>query len=169
MNSTLIWAVILLVVGLVLLLIEVFVPSGGLLGVMSGASLIASIALAFSQGMGTGLGFLIFVLISGPTIFGLGMHYWPETALGRRLVLTPPKPEEVDPTTERERALGNLVGQIGRTLTPLLPSGITEINGRRVDTMAEGMSINAGSRVRVIGVSGHRVIVRKLETQPEDA
>jgi membrane-bound ClpP family serine protease len=163
MSAALTWAIILLVLGLIILVIEVFVPSGGLLGVLSGASLLSSVGLAFSQGLGTGIIFLTVVLATVPSIVGAGMHYWPNTRLGRKLVLMPPDPADVDPATAQDRALRELVGQVGRTLTPHLPSGITELDGRRVDTIAIGMGLEAGTLVRVVDVQGRRVLVRRLE------
>lgn len=164
MTTALIWAIGLLILGLVVVFVEVFIPTGGLLGLLAGVMLLTSVGLAFSEGLGTGLVFLTIVIVSVPSVIGVGMHYLPQTAIGRKLVLMPPKPEEVDPATERDRELQYLVGQAGRTLTPLLPSGISEIDGRRVDTTTEGMSIDAGVIVRVVAVSGHRVVVRKLES-----
>lgn len=169
MTAALTWAIILLVVGLIIVLVEAFVPSGGLLGVLAGACLLTSIGLAFSQGMGTGLLFLAIVLVSVPTVFAIGMHYLPSTPIGRKLVLMPPQQDEVDPATERDREMQSMIGRVGRTITPLLPSGLTEIEGRRVDTTAEGMSIEAGVLVRVTDVQGKRVIVRKIETDQLNA
>jgi membrane-bound ClpP family serine protease len=166
MSAALTWAIILLVVGIIILVLEVLVPSGGLLGVLSGASLLTSVGLAFSEGLGTGIVFLAVVLATVPTVVGVGMHYWPNTRLGRKLVLVPPEPADIDPSTERDRELRGLVGQVGRTLTPHLPSGITEIDGRRVDTIAIGMGLDAGVAVSVVDVQGHRVLVRRIE--PDD-
>ena len=163
MTTALIWAVGLLILGLVAVFVEVFIPTGGLLAILAGVMLVTSVVLAFLEGLGTGLVFLTIIIVSVPSLIGIGMHYLPQTAIGRKLVLMPPKPEEVDPATERDRELQHLVGQVGRTLTPLLPSGISEIDGRRVDTTTEGMSIDTGVIVRVVAVSGHRVVVRKLE------
>jgi membrane-bound ClpP family serine protease len=169
MSGALTWAIILLVLGLIILVVEVFVPSGGLLGVLAGASLLGSVCLAFSRGLGSGLVFLTVVLLTVPTIIGAGMHYWPNTRLGRKMVLQPPQPSDVDPTSDRDRLLRELVGQVGRTLTPHLPSGITELDGRRVDTIAIEMSLEAGTLVRIVDVQGHRVLVRKVETEAIDA
>jgi membrane-bound ClpP family serine protease len=168
MSGALTWAIILLVVGLIILVIEMFVPSGGLLAVLAGGALLGSLGLAFSQGLGTGVIFLAVVVATVPSIVGAGMHYWPNTRLGRKLILQPPNADDVDPTTDRDRALRQLVGQVGRTLTPHLPSGITELAGRRVDTIDVGMGLEAGTLVRIVDVQGHRVMVRKLDTDGPD-
>ena len=79
------------------------------------------------------------------------------------MVLAPPTQEEIDPASQHDRELQSLIGEVGRTVTPLLPSGIIEVEGRRIDTIAEGMGIEPGTLVRVVDVRGNRVIVRKLE------
>ena len=43
----LVWAGLLLLLGLALVLTEVFIPSGGILGVVSFTAIVAAIALAF--------------------------------------------------------------------------------------------------------------------------
>jgi membrane-bound ClpP family serine protease len=45
--STLVWVVSLLVLGLGVMVLEVFVPSGGILGFVSILALVASVATAF--------------------------------------------------------------------------------------------------------------------------
>jgi len=42
-----------------------------------------------------------------------------------------------------------------------------DFNGRRVDTIAEGMMVEPETWVKVIAVRGHRVIVRQLEEEPQ--
>ena len=41
------WAILLLAFGLVLVVVELFVPSGGVLGFISLASIVAAVAMAF--------------------------------------------------------------------------------------------------------------------------
>ena len=57
-----------------------------------------------------------------------------------------------------------LLGRRGRALTSLRPSGTVEIDGRRVDVVADGEFLDAGSAVVVSGVEGGRVVV---EVAPE--
>ena len=49
------WAAILLAIGLTLAVLEVFVPSGGLLGFLSFLSMLAAIILPFSTDRGRAL------------------------------------------------------------------------------------------------------------------
>src|SRR5262245_16184763 len=135
MTTSLVWAILILIIGLLLLVAEVFVTSGGILAILAGATLIGSIALAFSEGRMTGTIFLIVVLVSLPAAFAIGMHYWPKTAFGRWVSLAGPKLEDIAPTNDTVLELHALLGQVGRTITPLRPAGITDFAGRRVDTI----------------------------------
>ncbi len=59
-----------------------------------------------------------------------------------------------------------LVGQIGRTLTVLRPSGVAEIAGQPVDVVTEGDYVPAGQQVRVLEVVGNRVVVEAAASSP---
>jgi membrane-bound ClpP family serine protease len=48
----------------------------------------------------------------------------------------------------------------------LRPAGITEFDGRRVDTMSDGPLIEAGKWVRCIDVHAGKVIVRQVDAPP---
>ena len=163
MTTPLIWASLILVLGLLLLIAELFIPSGGVLGILAAAALIGSILFAFQAPAPTGTIFLLVVAIALPTVIGIGLQLWPKTPLGRRMLLDRPTPEEIDPHDQRDYELSRLVGRVGRTITQLRPSGMTDFDGRRVDTIAEGMIIEADTLVRVVDVKGHRVIVRMVE------
>ena len=55
-----------------------------------------------------------------------------------------------------------LVGQLGRTLTPLRPCGHVEIDGQRADALAEEGFLPAAATVRVLRVRSGQVVVRGL-------
>ncbi len=162
MTTSILWAIVVLCVGLMLLFAELFIPSGGVLGVMSAVSLVASIVIAFNKSVNHGMLFLVVVLVAVPMAIGVGLTMWPQTPFGRRMMLTP-KPQDVGPTSDADRELYTLIGQVGRTLTQLRPAGMTDFNGRRVDTLAESTIIDPDTLVRVVAVKGHRVVVRQLE------
>lgn len=156
----LIWAIVLLLVGLALVVLEVFVPSGGVIGVLSVCSVIGSVAMAFYRGPGTGLTFLALAIIALPTAFSLAVRVWPDTPLGRRILPDIPSSEEVLPDNEHRRSLHELVGKLGRAKSLMLPSGAAEIDGRTVDALSEGVAIEPGQLVRVVEVRGNTVVVR---------
>ena len=164
MTTTLVWAIVLLLVGLGLLVAEVFIPSGGILGILTGVALVASLILAFSEGLVTGLVFLVIVAVAVPAGIVVGMHIWPKTPIGRWVSLQPGTVDGDEPAA-LSAGLDSLVGQVGRTITPLRPSGLTDFAGRRVDTVTEGFLIEPGTWVRVVHVEGRRVVVRPVEPE----
>ena len=71
-----------------------------------------------------------------PAAMAYAIHLWPRTPLAKRIFLKPPEPDEVNTDHERPR-LDHLIGQFGRALTPLRPSGTVDFEGRRIDAMAD--------------------------------
>ena len=157
----LVWSTLLLLLGLTLVMAEVFVPSGGILGLLAITSLLASVSLAFyHEGAQVGLVFLTVTAVLVPSALVLAFRYWPQTPMGRRILLDVPRGEEVLPDTPERRTLRQLVGKLGVAKTVMLPSGAIVIDGRTIDALSEGMPIEAGQQVRVIEVHGNRVVVR---------
>lgn len=151
------WSILLTIAGCALLVLEVLLPSGGLLSVLSLGSFIAGIIIAFrTGGPTTGLTFVGVVIIAGPLAMTLAFRYLPNTAVGKALLGELPSEEDVQPDEPRRE----LLGQIGVARTKMLPSGAVEIDGQMVDAVTRGQSIEPGQNVQVIEVRGNRVVVR---------
>ncbi|MFV2068490.1 MAG: NfeD family protein [Pirellulales bacterium] len=156
-----IWSALLMLLGCGLVILEVFIPSGGILGFLAIASIFSAVGLAFYQyGLSVGLTFLIVALVAIPATLMLAFKYWPMTPMGRRFLLGLPTREEVSPEDERQRALKGLVGKVGVTKCDMLPSGAISLDGQTVDAISRGMPIEAGQRVVVVEVKANRVVVR---------
>jgi membrane-bound ClpP family serine protease len=160
----LVWATLLLFLGMLLVLLEVFVPTAGVLGFLSVTAILSGIGLAFyNGGLTIGFGFLFGTAIVLPIVLGLAFRWFPETPIGRRLLPHLPTSEEVLPDNEERRALRGLLGKVGQAKSPMLPSGAIVVEGRIINAVSEGLPIDAGQNVRVIEVRGSRVVVRPLE------
>lgn len=166
----LIWAGLLLLLGLTLVMLEVFVPTGGLLGFLSLTAILVGIGLAFYHGgLGYGFSFLLVTAVAVPTVLGLAFRWLPGTAIGKRLLPAVPMSKDVLPDSDERRALRALLGKIGTAKSTMLPSGSVIVDGRTIDAVSEGMPIEPGQPVHVIEVRGNRVLVRPVEegeTQP---
>ena len=162
----LVWAAILLVIGLALAVLEVFVPSGGLLGFLSLVAMLSAVAMAFRHGPWSGIGFLGLAVFAVPAGLIFALQWWPKTPMGRRILLPVPSSEEVLPDSDKRRELKSLVGRVGKAKSLMLPSGAVEIDGATVDAVSEGMTIEAGQWVKVIEVRGTRVVVRRTDERP---
>ncbi len=162
--NTLVWVVALLVLGLAVMVLEVFVPSGGILGFVSILALVSAVATAFlEQGTAAGMAALAVVVLAVPAVLSVAFRWFPETPLGRRVL--PPAPEAADvlPDPERRRHLRDLIGHTGRTGSELLPWGSVEISGEIIEAMSEGGPLEAGVVIEVVGVQGTALVVRPVE------
>lgn len=176
--SPMFWAVLLILLGIVFLIIEGFVPSGGILFILAIACLVVGVTMIFfapeSEGGGLfgGLVAIAILLVVVPTLVMLWLHYWPQTRFGRKFFLPAPA-DQAAPVPPASSVNESLLGQIGQTLTDLRPSGVTLIQGRRVDTQTEGIFVPAGRWVRVVEVRHGQITVRPLDERelrnlPED-
>lgn len=157
-------ALLLLALGLAFLVAEIFIPSGGLISVMAVISLTASVFFAWSAWgedqptmWWTYLTALVFLL---PTTILLAIIILPRTPWGKRIILEGPELEEVTPYVHEEAHLSRLVGKTADTLSLLNPGGMVLVEGERIHCESEGMLIDPGQQVKIIGLKGNRLIVR---------
>jgi membrane-bound serine protease (ClpP class) len=161
------WSILLLSLGLLLLFLEVFVPTGGVLGFISVSAIVASIVLAFyHRGLEIGLGFLALAAVAVPSVLMLAFRWWPLTPMGKRLLLGVPDGKDVLPDSPQRRKLRELVGKVGVAKSMMLPSGAVLVDGMTVDAVSEGMPIEAGQRVKVTDVHGNRILVQPSDEEP---
>jgi membrane-bound serine protease (ClpP class) len=160
-------AYVLIALGLVLLLAELFLPTGGVLFVLSVGALVVGVAMTFAYDQSTGMVTLLGVFVAVPLLGTIAFHYWPRTALGKRFMLSGPEEDATVATMPVNLELEQLRGRYGRTVSALRPAGVTDFDGRRVDTMSDGPLIEPGQWVRCIDVKAGRVVVRQVEKPPD--
>ena len=158
-----VWAILLLAVGLSLTIMEIFFPSGGILGFLAAAGIVAAIVMAFRQSLEVGFAVVVGALVGVPVVVAVGFQLWPKTAMGRRMLLEPPSGEDVVPDSPKQRQLRALVGHVGYAKSKMLPSGAVMIDGRTIDAMSEGVPVEIGQKVKVIEVRANRVVVRAID------
>lgn len=160
-SNELIWPILCLAIGLILLIAEVFIPSGGLIGILAIGLVVVSLGLSFAQSTTLGLRFLVAICVLMPLALALAVYLWPRTPMAKWIFLKPPDPEDVaaGPVLHGVR-LEHLIGQFGRALTPLRPSGSVDFDGRRLDGLSEEGLIPPGSLVRAVQVRGSQLVVR---------
>ena len=159
------WAFLLLLLGLVFLVLEFFVPSGGALAVMCALSLLAAIIVGFMAGRWTGVSILLTICLVVPAAVAAAVKWWPDTPFGKLILVQRPRSsDEVLPETLAYRGLKDLVGRRGKAKGLMVPSGLVVIDGKTYDAVSEGMPIEAGHAVLVVGVSTQRLVVRSDST-----
>jgi len=157
--------VIIFIIGLVMLLLEFFVP-GGIVGIIGGALIIISLLFAGASitHMAYSIIIAMFIAVIGMVIlmkfFGKKLHFF------NKLVLR-------DATTTEEGYVSNtnrveLIGRVGEAITPLRPAGVIIIDNERIDAVSEGSYIDKGKQVEVIKVEGSRIVVREFIKKMEE-
>ncbi len=158
----LVFAIFLYFACAVLIIAEVFVPSGGLISIFALACLIGG-AVIFFQHSATagwiGVG-IAAVMIPGVLIFAY--RIFPKTRFGKSVTLTPPERQQGDAIPDTSE-LKELLGEVGVVLTPLRPVGMCDFSGQRVECVAEGGYIDKDKKVKVIDVESTQLTVRMIE------
>ncbi len=144
--------VALMLLGMALIAVEVLVlPGFGFMGVLGTVSLLGAGYVALAELPATIAG----LAIGGSALGALGLFwYLPRTRTGKSMVL-----QATTSGSAADPALADLHGRTGTTLTPLRPSGAIEIDDQSIDVISDGQYIEIGTRVRIIDVSGNRVVV----------
>jgi membrane-bound ClpP family serine protease len=167
----------LLLLALVLFAVELFIPSGGMLGILCGLAAIASVISFFFYSPAMGGFALLVYLIATPFLLVYGVKLWSRTPIGRRLILGGTEEldgrgldeDEIDQEIDARRRQthesdASLLGRIARTVTPLRPVGVIRLDGRRLDALAESGVIDVDIDVEVIAVLDNQIKVRTLRT-----
>ena len=154
----------LIALGIVLLVGELFVPTGGVLFLLSMLSILIGIGMVFVYGdTSTGLLTLLALFGAGPVIAGLFFVLWPYTPLGRRTLRVVPDQDATVANMPVNLELEALRGRYGRAGSDLRPSGVVDFDGKRIDAITEGVMVPAGAWVRCIDVKAGRVLVRQVD------
>jgi len=164
-QTVILWGFGLLMAALFLAVLELFVPSGGVIGLVAFLLALAGVVAFWQVSWMWGTISLLLVLVLTPVTVNFALRVMPNTPMGRQLILASSDEEEAARALrERERHEQEqaLVGAKGVALTDLRPIGSAEIEGTRLEVMADGGSIDAGSAVKVWSVRGNQVRVRAV-------
>ncbi len=165
----LLWGFGLFALAALILVLELFIPSAGLLGALSGIAAIAGVVSFFRHSTTWGLASLGALIVLTPVSISLLLKVWPHTPVGRRMILGSPGTEGEEHARagalerEKERLeLEALIGKQGKALTDLRPVGEIDIEGARHEGLALGPAIEQGDAVRVVDVEGFTLKVRRV-------
>jgi len=158
----LLFAVFLYVVCAVLIAAEVFIPSGGLLGMGAVICLMSGVVIFFRHSALAGWIGVVVALIMVPALLVGAYKILPKTRFGRQMLLAPPVRQRGDAMNDTPE-LGRLLGVTGQVLTTLRPVGMCDFDGRRIECVADSGFVPKGKTVKVIHVEGTQVTVRVIE------
>lgn len=165
MDPLLVWGVALLAISVLILIIELFVPSGGMLGVTAAVVAVAGVVCLWRHDTTSGITGTLAVLVLGPLAFMFMLKIWPQTPMGRRLINAPTEEEQMAQRQSEEQQKSErlaLIGKEGTALTDLRPVGLVEINGQRHEVLSETHFVPTGSKVRVTHADLAQIKVRRV-------
>ncbi|NQU55486.1 MAG: NfeD family protein [Bacteroidetes bacterium] len=152
-----IFAIILLILlGLVLLLIEFAVfPGVTIAGIGGFLMLGASVYIAFVE-FGSGAGFitLTVVLIAAP----LMIYYFFKSRTGKKMILESSIDGKVETINNEKIA----VGDVGKSIGRLAPSGKVKVNGEVIEAHSTGSFIDHNTDIKILKIFSNKIIVEPL-------
>ncbi|MEO6875983.1 MAG: NfeD family protein [Opitutaceae bacterium] len=139
---------LLFVLGIVLLFLDLFVP-GIILSVAGTFAFMGGTALAFNS-YGIGGGLLAFAIGVALLAIMLYIEYGllPKTPMGKKFFLHAAVHGTTQAPVDQTSAL---TGRVGIALTPLMPSGQIEVDGRRYEALSLDGHVAKGARLKVTG------------------
>lgn len=154
---TLFAIILLILLGLLLLLIEFAVIPGVTIAGIGGFILLgASVYIAFSE-FGTGAGFLTltFVLIASPLV----IYYLFKSKTGKKMILD----SSIGGTVEPVNSTKIHVGDTGKSLGRLAPSGKVKVNGEVVEAQSTGAYVDHNTEIKVLKILQNKIIVEPVK------
>lgn len=164
--------ILMFVAGVILLAVEVFaIPGFGIAGISGIILIIASLFLSllgdtrfidFEDVSIAIMQISVALLLSLALIFLLA-KYLPKSSLFNRLILA--ESETADKGFLSYPIKIELMGKEGVALTTLRPAGTAKIDGKRVDVVTDSEYLQQGTKIKVIGVDGMKVVVTAVEEE----
>ncbi|MCD4676649.1 MAG: serine protease, partial [Desulfobacula sp.] len=146
-------------IGMLVIIAEIFIPSLGLLAAIALTVFFYSLYLVFTT-ISTTAGLVItgldIVLVPVLIVFGMKILAKSPLTLKREL-------SKQDGVVSQKEKLEAYIDLKGKSVTDLRPAGMAEIDSQRVDVVTDGEYIDADTPIVVTGVSGNRIIVEKSE------
>jgi len=156
-------ALILFIVGMVLLLIELFIPGFGIAG---GLGIVCLILCIVFQAKTVTEGLLLLIIIGAIiTVFALLFFRSLKKGWLYRSTVVLKNAEAREDGYVAGNDYSHLIGRHGVSVTTLRPAGAAEFDGKKIDVLTDGEFLPAGTPVEVLRVEGSRVFVKQTESK----
>ena len=148
-----------LLLGMGLMIVEVFLPGFGLPGV-SGIALIGvgTIMAARHFGALTAVAMLLVIIAVLAVLISWLLRSAAKGDVSKSKLFLHQKDELGD----QQQDMQVLVGHEGKTLSVLRPSGIGDFDGVRLNVVTEGEFIENGMPIRIVRVEGGKIVVKAM-------
>ncbi|MFW6295320.1 MAG: NfeD family protein [Halanaerobium sp.] len=151
---------ILFFIGILLILVEVFIiPGFGIAGISGITAVLVSLFFVFPN-RAIAINVLLAVIFFTMLIAYIMFKKIDKSQFWNKISLDTDSREYFTSSNKKK-----YLGAEALTITKLRPAGIIDIDGNRVDAVSEGSFIDKNVEVKVISVSGNRVVVRKIDEE----
>ena len=148
--------IVLQITGVIIIIAEIILPSGGILSILAISVLGFSLFKAFSISSNIGMLFLGADIIIVPALVLTGLKLIAKSPVTLRQTLS--KEEGV---MSQRKEMDQLLNASGFAITDLRPAGSIKINNKKIDAVTQGEYIDKGTPVCVIEVTGNQIIVKE--------
>lgn len=155
-------ALIVFGIGMLFIMLEALVVTGfafsGIFGLLAVLGSVIMLAPNLAAGVLTASIAAVLTIL----IMVVSIRFMKKKSFIRKFVLsdrTDTQSGYTPPNMDNEKYLG----REGYTLTQLRPAGTMKLDGGRVDVVSDGGYVDAGVKVRVVGLDGTRILVREVE------
>ena len=159
--TAIVWLPIAMIVfGVILVIVEMFIPGFGVPGTLGIILLIAGIGLQAKSLMEAILLVIIVLAVLGVAL-AFALHSATKGIISRTPLILKARlnREQGFRSTEDMEVF---LGKVGRTLTTLRPTGSADFDGVKLDVVSDGEYIEPGCPVEITKVEGRRILVRAL-------
>ena len=151
--------VLCVLLGMALIVVEVFLPGFGLPGI-AGIALVGvgTIMAAMHFGTLTAVAMLLVIIAVLAALVSWLLRSAAKGDVGKSKLFLHQKDELGD----QQQDMQVLVGHEGRTISVLRPSGIGDFDGVRLNVVTEGEFIENGTPIRIVRVEGGKIVVKAI-------
>ncbi len=152
--------IIMLVVGFILIVVEMYIPGFGAPGIIGSILTIAGIAM-WAESPLQALVMTIIIVALLCIALSISIHSLSKGRLAKsKLVL-----HQVSGAAQElgENDLSYFVGHEGVAKTVLRPAGMGEFDGVKLNIVSDGEFIQSGAKVRIDHVEGNRIVVSEIK------
>ncbi|WXR61142.1 NfeD family protein [Peptostreptococcaceae bacterium AGR-M142] len=147
--------------GVILIIIEMFVPGFGVFGIGGGMLVLASIFFS-AKTMMMGILYVTIAFLFMLLIFYLFIKKYPQKKLHSTLLLNT-KLNESEGYSSHKEDFKTLLSLEGVSISHLRPSGKVKINDSIYDALTETGFIKKDEKIKVVSIENNKIIVRKID------
>lgn len=155
-------AAMFLIIGVVLIIVEVFVPGFGFWGISGAVSLVVGVIVRICMGLNLVQSLTLILLVAGFSIVVVGLIVYSARygILGKTGLFERGTTISED-YNKTPKELKKLVGRSGKAITNLDMAGKAKIRGKIYDVVSLTSYIEKGSNIKVVGIKDNTILVRK--------